>query len=151
MIFARPIIWNLNPTDTSDIMHFDIKGPAGQWKIRSYGGVDSISERSGTIPATITAKRSKDKRTDITIQLEYVGEEIKTQFGETIPKGKPFVFSFHKFFQPIDWTVNWFSLDTATYNPIKTGELFAANVEDGPRKNRKSSKCRLCVVGWNKN
>jgi parallel beta-helix repeat protein len=138
--FRSPIIWNSNPTDTSGIMHFDIKGPNGKWKIKSYKGVDSISTTSGTIPASVTAKKMNSERTDINIQLEYIGEEIKTPFGNVITKGKPYIFSFKKFFQPVDWTVNWFSLDTAVYNPIKTGELFAPNVKVRPVKTEKVQK-----------
>jgi hypothetical protein len=138
--FRSPVIWNTNPADTSDILRFDIKGPNGKWKIKSSKGVDSISVNTGTLPATITAKKLRDERTDINIQVEYVGEEIKTPFGNTVAKGKPYVFSFSKFFQPIDWTVNWFSLDTTAYNPIKTGELFAPNIKLRPVKTDKVSK-----------
>jgi parallel beta-helix repeat protein len=138
--FRSPIIWNTNPTDTSGIISFDIKGPSGKWKIKSYKGVDSISSKSGNIPATITAKRLNAETTDIDIQLEYVGEEIKTPLGETLAKGKPYSFSFQKFFQPIDWTVNWFTLDTTAYNPIKTGELFAPTVKMRPVKTEKALK-----------
>ena len=132
--FRSPIIWNANPTDSSAIMQFEIKGPAGKWKIRSYKGIDSISASTGTFPATITARKLQDGRTDINIKLDYVGNELKTPFGETIPKGKPYVFSFTKFFQPVKWTVNWFSLDTSVYNPIRTNELFAPNVRMKPVK-----------------
>jgi parallel beta-helix repeat protein len=138
--FRSPIIWNTNPTDTFDIMSFDIKGPNGKWKVKSYKGVDSISSKSGNVPATITAKKSKAGTTDIVIQLEYVGEEIKTPFGESIAKGKPYLFLFQRFFQPIDWTVNWFTLDTATHNPLKTGELFAPTVKMRPVKTEKTLK-----------
>lgn len=138
--FRSPIIWNTNPTDTSGIMYFDIKGPKGKWKIKSCKGVDSLSAKSGDVPGAVTARKVKGDRTDISIQLEYVGDEIKTPFGETIPKGKPYVFSFQKFFQPIDWTVNWFALDTTQYNPIKTGELFAPNVKMRPVKTERSQK-----------
>lgn len=135
--FRSPIIWNTNPADSSDIMQFDIKGPAGKWKIKSYTGVDSISVKNGIVPATITAKKLKAERTDIDIQLEYVGDEIKTPVGETVPKGKPYTFSFSKFFQPVDWTVNWFKLDTSAYDPIKNKELFAPNVRMMPIKTEK--------------
>ena len=138
--FRSPVIWNTNPVDTSGIMQFDIKGPKGKWKIKSYKGVDSFSSKSGNLPATITVRKLKTERTDIDIQLEYSGEEVKTPFGETIQKGKPYVFSYKKFFQPIDFTVNWFSLDTAIYNPIKTGELFAANVKMRPVKTERAQK-----------
>lgn len=138
--FRSPIIWNTNPTDTSEVLQFDIKGPNGKWRIKSFKGIDSVSAKTGTLPATITARKLKNERTDINIQIEYVGEEIKTPFGNTVAKGKPYVFSFNKFFQPIDWTVNWFSLDTAAYNPIKTGELFAPNVRLRPVKTEKVKK-----------
>ena len=138
--FHSPIIWNTNPTDTSDVMQFDIKGPIGKWRIISYKGVDSISAKNGTVPASITAKRAKTERTDINIQLEYAGEDIKTQMGEIIPKGVPYLFSYHKFFQPVDWTVNWFRLDTTVYNPIRTGELFAPNIRMLPVKTEKIQK-----------
>jgi parallel beta-helix repeat protein len=135
--FRSPVIWNSNPTDSSDIMKFDIKGPAGKWKIISYKGVDSISAKTGTVPANFTVKKINAERTDINIQLEFVGREVTTQFGENISAGKPYIFSFKKFFQPIAWTVNWFSLDTASYNPIKTGQLFAPNVKMIPVKTEK--------------
>jgi parallel beta-helix repeat protein len=136
--FRSPIIWNTNPADTSDIMQFDIKGPAGKWKIKSYKGVDSFSAKSGTVPATITAKKLKDERTDINIQLEYVGEQITTPFGKIIAQGVPYFFLFKKFFQPVDWRVTWYSLDTTLYNPLKTGQLFAPNIRMRPIKTEKA-------------
>ena len=145
--FQAPIIWNTNPTDTSIIMQFDIKGPAGKWKIKSYKGVDSISAKSGTLPATITAKKIKSERTDIDVQLEYLGDEIKTSLGETVPKGKSYVFSFSKFFQPVDWTVNWFEVDTSTYNPLTAGGLFAPNVRMMPVKTEKVQKLNYAWWG----
>jgi len=145
--FRSPVIWNTNPTDSSGILRFDIKGPDGKWKIKSYRGVDSISSKSGALPATITARKLAGERTDINIQLEYVGDEIKTPLGETIPKKKSYVFSFTKFFQPVDWTVNWFKLDTSVHNPIKAGELFAPNVRMMPIKTEKVQKLNYAWWG----
>ena len=136
--FRSPVIWNINPTDSSGTMQFEIKGPAGKWKIKSFKGVDSLSAKDGIVPAIITARKLAGERTDINIQLEYIGEEIKTQIGETIPKGKPYVFSFKKFFQPVDWRINWYSLDTMIYNPLKTGQMFAPNAKQRPVKIEKA-------------
>jgi hypothetical protein len=83
------------------------------------------------------SRQKKAETTDIKIQLEYAGDEIKTPLGEVVPKGKPYSFSFKEFFQPINWTVNWFSLDTAIFNPITVGELFAPNVKVRPAKSEK--------------
>src|SRR5690606_11749998 len=110
--FRSPIIWNSNPKDTTGIMHFDILGPAGNWKIKSAKGIDSITASGITFPASITAKKQKAEKTDISIELEYTGEEIVTPFGQTIAAGEPYVFKFSKFFQPIQWDVKWFSYDT---------------------------------------
>ncbi|MER3497240.1 MAG: hypothetical protein C4308_00690 [Chitinophagaceae bacterium] len=132
--FQSPIIWNTNPTDTSSIMQFDIKGPKGKWKLKSVKGVEGLSSTAGTVPATITAKKITGDRTDIRIELEFVGEQVITPFGQIVAKGKSYRFSFEKFFQPINWIVNWFAMDTASYNPIKTGELFAPNVRVRPVK-----------------
>jgi len=138
--FRSPIIWNTNPTDTTGFMQFELKGPKGKWKIRSYKGLDSISVKNGGFPATITARKIKADITDINIELEYLGEEIITPFGEIISKGRPYIFSYKKFFQPIDWTVNWFSLDTAINNPVRTGQLFSPNVKMKPFKTEKTQK-----------
>jgi parallel beta-helix repeat protein len=111
--FRSPIIWNTNPTDTSNLMQFDLVAPKGKWKIKSFRGVDSLSAMNGEFPASITAKKIKADRTDIFIELEYTGSAITTPFGQSIAAGKPYQFSFKKFFQPINWEVKWFSYDTA--------------------------------------
>jgi len=145
--FRSPIIWHANPVDSSGTMQFDIKGPAGRWRIKSYRGVDSISAKSGTLPATINAKKVSAEREDINIQLEYLGDQITTPSGRTVAKGKPYVFSFTKFFQPVDWTVNWFNLDTSTYNPLTKGELFAPNVRIAPLKTERTQKLNYAWWG----
>lgn len=132
--FRSPIIWNTNPTDTGNVLQFVIKGPAGKWKIKSFRGVDSFSSISGSIPAVISAKKMNSSRTDIRIVLEFTGEKVVTPFGQTIPAGKPYQFIFQKFFQPVDWQVKWYELDTSVYNPVKTGKLFPDNFVPVPFK-----------------
>jgi hypothetical protein len=53
---------------------------------------------NGTFPATITAVKTVDTRTDILIELEYIGSAITTTFGENIAAGKLYTFSFKNFF-----------------------------------------------------
>jgi parallel beta-helix repeat protein len=145
--FRSPVIWNNNPTDTGGVMQFDLLGPKGSWKIKSFKGVDSISALSGGFPASITAKKIMAERTDIFIELEYTGPAITTSFGQNIPAGKPYTFSFRKFFQPIDWHVSWFSLDTTNYNPVRTGELFQANTKFRPFKSETINKLNYAWWG----
>ncbi len=141
--FRSPIIWNTNPTDTSDLLKFDLLGPKGKWKIKSFRGVENISSMSGEFPASITAKKIKSNRTDIVIELEYNGSMITTPFGETVAAGKTYQFSFKKFFQPMDWQVKWFGFDS-TSNPIKTGNLFT----DGKMTAFKSEKTDKLDYAW---
>jgi parallel beta-helix repeat protein len=138
--FRSPIIWNTNPADTSGVMQFDLLGPKGKWTIKTSRGIDSISATKGTFPATITAKMMKGERTDIFIELVYTGEAFITPFGEKITAGKPYTFSFKKFFQPLDWEVLFYSLNTAVHDPIKTGSLFSPVEKKAPVKIEKVNK-----------
>lgn len=139
--FNSPVIWNSNPTDTSDIMRFDLLGPKGKWQIKNFRGVKNISSSKGIFPASIIAQKIKGERTDILIELEYTGDSfITTPFGEKIAAGKPYKFSFKKFFQPIDWEVLFYRLDTANHDPIKTGSLFSMTEKKAPFKTEKVNK-----------
>ena len=124
--FRSPIIWNTNPTDTTDIMKFDILGPNGKWKVIDMIGVENLSAVSGTFPATITAQKVRSDKTDIKIILEYTGEAMTTPQGEVIPAGKTYRFQFRKYFRPMNWMVEFYPLDTLKYNPLKNTELFEA-------------------------
>lgn len=132
--FRSPVIWNTNPTDTGLIMKFDLLGPKGKWVVKSFRGVKNISATKGEFPATITAQKIKGERTDIFIELEYTGEAITTPLGEAIAVGKPYMFLFRKFFQPMDWEVLFYALDTASHDPIKTGLLFSMFEKKAPFK-----------------
>ena len=122
--FRSPIIWNTNPADTSDEMKFDLLGPKGKWKIVSSRGVENISATSGIFPASIIAHKIKADKTDIMIELEYSGSGITSLFGKKNNAGKPYKFYFTKFFQPIDWIVNWYAADTSMNDLMKANDLF---------------------------
>lgn len=119
--FRSPIIWNTNPTDTSTEMKFDLLGPKGKWKIKSFSGAEGFSAMSGVFPASITARKVKAPRTDIHVELEYTGDAITTPFGEKRKAGQPWNFRFRKFFQPIDWDLAWYAFDSMS-NPVKYPE-----------------------------
>ena len=138
--FRSPIIWNTNPTDTTRLMKFDMVGPKGKWKIKRFKGVKDISLMNGTFPATITAVKTDSTRTDILIELEYVGSAITTTLGENIAAGKPSTFSFRKFFQPIDFDVLWYAYDFKMHDPIKTGMIIPPTARLRPIKEEKTTK-----------
>ena len=138
--FRSPIMWNTNPTDTIDEMKFELIGPKGKWKIKRFKGVKDISSMTGTFPATITAAKTANNRTDILIELEYIGSAITTTFGETIAAGKPYNFTFKKFFQPIDFDIVWYGYDFKMHDPIKTGQLIPPTARLRPIKTEKTNK-----------
>ena len=133
--FRYPMMWHTNPNDTSGTMSFDVLGPTGEWKIKSSKGVKNISVRKGVIPAIFTAEREAGTGTDIQIVAEYRGKKFTDQWGRSVSAGKPFRFRFRKFFQPIDFIVKWYAIDsfnfkdsnavTAIINqlPFKTGRV----------------------------
>lgn len=120
--FRYPLLWNTNPADTAQTMEFDLLGPKGKWRIIAAAGVEDISAKEGRFPATIRARKTAAGRTDIKITAEFVGESFTDQFGNRKAAGKPYRFSFTRFFQPIDFTVSWYAFDSLT-NPIKTNYL----------------------------
>lgn len=116
--FKYPFIWNINPTDTSGKMSFNVFGPKGRWRILSAKGVEMNTTLRDSFPSTFTAQKIPSARTDIEIVAEYRGPSFIDQSGNTIPANKPYIFRFVKFFQPVDYTVKWFDFDS-TNNPIK--------------------------------
>ena len=115
--FRYPVIWNTNPADTSNTLHFDLLGPRGKWKIVEARGVEGLSAKTGSFPAKITGQKSSRVKADIEITVEYTGEAFVDQFGAKRKAKTPYRFRFKKFFQPIDFTVNWYDLDSAA-DPI---------------------------------
>ncbi|WP_217652908.1 right-handed parallel beta-helix repeat-containing protein [Flavisolibacter ginsengisoli] len=113
--FGYPLVWNTNPTDTSGKMVFNILGPTGKWKIVSIKGIKNISIKKGVLPATFTAEKVGGLKSDIEIVAEYKGSKFSDQWGNTISAGKPFRFKFRKFFQPIDFTVKWYAIDSFNF------------------------------------
>lgn len=120
--FRYPVLWNTNPTDTSSTMKFDVLGPKGKWKIISVKGVKPDKNSTDTFPTKFIAQKLSAPTTDIEINAEYSGPSFTDPFGNEIPANTVYRFSFKKFFQPIDFTVKFYSFDS-TDNPIKTNSL----------------------------
>lgn len=136
--FRYPIIWNTNPTDTSGIMKFDLLGPKGKWKLVSVKGVEMDRMTADTFPNKFSGKKALTEKTDIEIVAEYSGQSFTDQLGNKIPADTPYRFSFKKFFQPIDFTVKFYSFDS-TNNPIKTSSTDILTKQE-PFKTEKVNK-----------
>ena len=120
--FRYPLIWNTNPIDTSATMHFDVLGPKGKWKFVSVKGVEMDKMVVDTFPNSFSVKKLPAERTDIEIVAEYSGPAFTDQLGNHVPANTPTRFAYKQFFQPINFTVEFYSFDSST-NPIKTNSL----------------------------
>lgn len=144
--FRYPLIWLSNPTDSSGILRFEILGPKGTWRVKNSKGVRGLSVLNGSFPSVLTAERISSDKTDIVLELEYTGESFTSRFGETIPAGKRVGFSFKKYFQPLNWELQFFDLDTLLHNPVRTGTLFSPAQNPVPFRSEK--KDRIDYAWW---
>lgn len=120
--FRYPVLWNTNPTDTSEWIQFDVLGPKGKWRIQSMKGVELFPHASDSLPASFRTRKDSGQKIDIEIVAEYKGPSFTDQFGNRHPVNKPFRFAFRKFFQPVDFAVSYYDFDSTT-NPIGTAYL----------------------------
>jgi len=116
--FRYPLLWNINPSDTTGLLQFEILGPSGKWKIISQKGIQ-IDRPAGDSAKVFSGQIIKGKRTDIEILAEYAGPAFTDPFGNKVVANKPYRFAFRKFFQPIDFTVSYYEFDSLS-NPIKS-------------------------------
>lgn len=133
--FRYPVLW-LKNVDSSGKMFFDILGPKGKWKIKSFKGVDKLSANSGMLPSSITAQKTSN---NFDIEVEYEGESFTTQFGRKQGSGRPYIFSFKQFDPEILWNVKWYKWD-ADHDPNKSYDEFTKIFADTPVKTEATNK-----------
>jgi parallel beta-helix repeat protein len=93
--FRYPIIWNTNPMDTSENMEFEVHGPKGRWKFISVKGLEIDKMTVDTLPTRFSGRRAGSAM-GVEIIAEYGGPAFTDPFGNLIPAGKPFLFTFRK-------------------------------------------------------
>ncbi len=71
---------------------FEILGPPGEWRLLEASGVESVSVETGPVPGEITVTPQSSSDTAIELQLDYVGSEVISTFGDTFPAGQPYRF-----------------------------------------------------------
>lgn len=107
--FRRPIA--SIDTISGNLYSLVLIGPSGSWKITRMVGVKNVSVNRGTIPASLTVERNPDSET-VFIEFEYTSPQVvRTVFGDLIPTGKPYKFTFQRFEKALDWQVQFFNLD----------------------------------------
>lgn len=74
---------------------FLLLGPVGNWRVVGGQGFEDINPKTGTFPATITAKRLEGAQ-DQALEFEFIGNEVINQFGKRYGKGTVVPFSFRE-------------------------------------------------------
>ncbi len=96
--FRYPSIW-LRTVDgqpagkSGNTYTFALFGPHGNWKITGGQGFQSFSRKTGAMPATLVAETNSKETDSLRIELEFVGEQVITPFGDTLKRGTVQLFS----------------------------------------------------------
>lgn len=122
--FRSPILW-WKRTDSS-VMHFEILGPEGMWKVKIAKGVKDISSLEGTVPGKLSFVKIAGE--SIVIELTYNGKEVISPFGKKYPAGAPYIFGYDNANLTQNWNVKLFSFDDST-DPLNKQEEFKRMLE----------------------
>ncbi|MEQ8704277.1 MAG: right-handed parallel beta-helix repeat-containing protein [Phaeodactylibacter sp.] len=76
--FRRPIAWLR--AQNEETMTFLLLGPQGNWRLSGGEGFTRVTPKTGTFPATVTARVDPDAERQA-LQFEFVGEAVTTAFG----------------------------------------------------------------------
>ncbi len=82
--FRRPIVWKRAADD--ETMTFLLLGPQGNWRLTGGEGFTRVTPKTGTFPATVTARIDPDA-TGYALDFEFVGEAVTTEFGKHLKRG----------------------------------------------------------------
>ncbi len=106
-------------------------GPQGKWSILRSDGASSLSSVTPGFPALIEVERDP-KAEGLHFVFEYIGDQpITTVFGEIIPAGKPYQFTFQRFDTPLSWSLRFFNY-TNENDPLKQPGAFEALLKQTP-------------------
>ena len=135
--WKSPKLW---PAGRSDAIPLTLRtlGPEGEWQVLSARGA-SVSPRQGRIPSEIVVTPSSTAPVDFTVTLAYRGGEVVSPRGARTPAGRPFTFTYSRFFMPVSWTVTFFDYDAAS-DPVTHPEAFAARRSARPLGTRRTDR-----------
>ena len=113
----------------------NVLGPDGAWKLASARGA-SVAPTQGKTGDVITVTPRAGTLIDYEVTLSYVGGPVTSPRGVVTLAGKPYLFSYSRFFAAIPWKVQFYSYpDTvdpakqpeAVLKGTRVGTLFEAN------------------------
>lgn len=143
--YQRPLIWRELPGSTSDTLQFRLLGPAGQWRLQAVNGLRLLSSPRAKTGDTILGLRLPTSGTqDIRLEAHFRGAAGYQYDGLPLKKGKKQRVRYRDFFQPVQWAVRWYAVDTARHQPLRDG-LFPPNVRMVPVK---TDSAKVLDYGW---
>jgi hypothetical protein len=123
-----PKLWPAGRSDASPLK-LRVLGPAGRWTLASIRG-GKVSPRAGRVPGELSVTPSPGRLVDLDVELRYVGAQVVTPRGTTIPAGRPYVFGYSRLFAPIAWRARFYDFAATPDAPDDAGSF--AKVLAGP-------------------
>lgn len=100
-----------------------VLGPAGSWTLVSARGA-TVSPARGKVGDVVTVTPRAGSVVDYEVTLSYIGAAVTSPRGTVTPAGRPYLFSYSRFFAPVPWTIRFFAYPEAA-DPVKHPEAFA--------------------------
>ncbi len=108
-----------------------VLGPAGRWTLKSLRGATTTT-RSGVVPGELVVS-PPETGANLSVDLEYRGEEVITPRGEIVRAGQPYRFSYTLFDPAILWNLKMWKFTAAT-DPVSQRDAFNALLETRPAR-----------------
>lgn len=143
--YQYPSIWL--DSITNDNYNFTLLAPVGTWRVKNKDGFSVVNINSNNNTSTLITTRDP-KAESLLLELEFTGnQDITTQFGEVITKGKPMLVRFARTEKALDWQVRWYEYKDES-DPIQHYKVFEKIKKQKPLKSE--SVKNLAYVWWNK-
>ena len=129
-----PRLWPAHLADstwTRGPLTLRVLGPAGRWRLIGSAGVEATSSSGGKVGDTVVVTPEPGRITDIRLDLEYVGGEVRAPGGATAAAGSAYPFHYQRMVATPDWQVRVFAWDS-TSDPRSRGEAFRAKMNGTP-------------------
>lgn len=111
--WKSPKLWPVDSVRATPLP-LRVLGPPGRWHVVARRGVAAVSADSGAVGDTIRVSPAPTATNDWSLQLEYVGDSVRTPRGETVAAGKPYRFAYDRFAPGEHWNVLFYKWDDTT-------------------------------------
>ena len=111
--WKSPKLWPVGRDDALPLK-LRVLGPAGRWRVIARDGLASVSADSGKMGDAIVVTPAPGREGDYGVALEYRGRAAVMPFGESVARGQPVRFAWHRFAPAARWHVAFVPFDSTT-------------------------------------